>query len=1050
MSCALPTKKIVSKHTPDIESLLELNPKVRSFTSVKPSIETKEGKLNWKRNANHKKCDSCTSLTNNFDDIKHTTLSERGALREATRCLKCADAPCQKSCPTTIDIKSFIQMISNKNYYGAAKMIFSDNPLGLTCGMVCPTSDLCVGSCNLYATEEGPINIGGLQQFATEVFRKMDLKQIVPPYLPPANKRHQSYHERISMIGCGPASMSCATFLARLGYTNIKIYEKNSYAGGLSSSEIPQYRLPFQAVQFELQLMLDLGVQVEYEKQLGRDFSVTTLKENSAAVFLGIGMPEPKKLDIFSNLSSENGFYTSKEFLPQVSAGSKPGLCGCKPNENILPSFNGKTCIVLGAGDTAFDCATSALRCGAKRVYVVFRRGFTNVRAVPEEMELAKEEKCEFVPFLSPKKVHVNEQNKIVSISFARTEVDENGAWIEDEEQMTTLKANFVISAFGSSLYDPKVISSIEPLKLNKYGNVDVDLKTGQTNVEWLFAGGDIAGVSETTVEAVNDGKTAAWSIHRYIQSLHSNSVSEKAQLPLFHTEIDLVDISTEFCGVKFENPFGLASAPPTTSGPMMRRAFEAGWGFVVTKTFTLEKDIVTNISPRIIRGTTFGPHYGPNLGSYLNIEVVSEKTLNYWLQSIKELKQDFPTKIIIASIMCSFNEQDWIELSTQVEAAGADMLELNLSCPHGVAERGFGLACGQDPQLVEQISRWVKKAVQIPVFVKLTPNTTDILELAIAAKQGGIDGVTVTNTLSGLMELRPSEGNPWPAVGKQAKTTYGGMSGQLLKPVALRATSLIARKLPGFNILGTGGIDSAFVGLQFIQAGAGLLQVCSAVQSQDFTLIEDYKQGLQAALYLSVHEPTKNWYGQSPNTPRHQKGKPVYDLGNNMPNFGKYQERREKLIQEIKLNEGPINVKDLNEAIKQNRHERKQYNTLSYVPKIKQILGQSLNRIVNYTDLDPRQQVVAKIDESLCINCGKCYMTCNDSGYQAIEFGKETHLPLVTDECTGCTLCASVCPIIDCIQMVPKTIKHVINRGLPPIKQDIKFESEIEMNWSV
>lgn len=113
----------------------------------------------------------CPSLTKNFDDIKHTTLSERSALKEAARCLKCADAPCQKSCPTQLDIKSFITSISNKNYYGAAKAILSDNPLGLTCGMVCPTSDLCVGGCNLHASEEGPINIGGLQQFATDVRR---------------------------------------------------------------------------------------------------------------------------------------------------------------------------------------------------------------------------------------------------------------------------------------------------------------------------------------------------------------------------------------------------------------------------------------------------------------------------------------------------------------------------------------------------------------------------------------------------------------------------------------------------------------------------------------------------------------------------------------------------------------------------------------------------------------------------------------------------------------------------------------------------------------
>lgn len=223
-----------------------------------------EIKLNWrhwKRNQ-EKGCSSCESLTNNFDDVKHSTLSERAALREASRCLKCADAPCQKSCPTQLDIKSFITSIANRNYYGAAKAIFSDNPLGLSCGMVCPTSDLCVGGCNLYASEEGPINIGGLQQFATEVFKSMKINQIRDPSLPTTDQLPESYHTKVALIGCGPASISCATFLARLGYTNLTIFERENYIGGLSSSEIPQYRLPFDAVNFEVELMKDLGVKV--------------------------------------------------------------------------------------------------------------------------------------------------------------------------------------------------------------------------------------------------------------------------------------------------------------------------------------------------------------------------------------------------------------------------------------------------------------------------------------------------------------------------------------------------------------------------------------------------------------------------------------------------------------------------------------------------------------------------------------------------------------------------------------------------------------------
>ncbi|KAF5396294.1 hypothetical protein PHET_11008 [Paragonimus heterotremus] len=145
--------------------------------SFQTPVSLFQEKKHWKRNAD-KNCATCRPLTNDFSDIKPTTLSERGALREAARCLKCADAPCQRSCPTRLDIKSFISSISKKNYYGAARAILSDNPLGLTCGMVCPTSDLCAGGCNLDATEEGAINIGGLQQFAMEMFAQMRVPQV--------------------------------------------------------------------------------------------------------------------------------------------------------------------------------------------------------------------------------------------------------------------------------------------------------------------------------------------------------------------------------------------------------------------------------------------------------------------------------------------------------------------------------------------------------------------------------------------------------------------------------------------------------------------------------------------------------------------------------------------------------------------------------------------------------------------------------------------------------------------------------------------------------
>ncbi|XP_041064626.1 dihydropyrimidine dehydrogenase [NADP(+)]-like [Carcharodon carcharias] len=1016
--------RMLSIDLPDIENILTLNPHVKTCASLRSTAATKVIKTHWKRNSNIN-CSGYEKLENNFDDIKHTTLSERGALHEAMRCLKCADAPCQKSCPTNLDIKSFITSIANKNYYGAAKTILSDNPLGLTCGMVCPTSDLCVGGCNLHASEEGAINIGGLQQFATEVFKGMKIPQIRNPSLPPPEELPDSFHAKIALIGCGPASISCASFLARLGYSDITIFEKHEYFGGLSTSEIPQFRLPYDVVKFEIKLMKDLGVKIVFGKGLGIEgMTLETLKQDGyEAVFIGIGLPEPKRDHIFEGLTVEHGFYTSKDFLPLVAKASKPGMCAC---QSSLPSLHG-TVLILGAGDTAFDCATSALRCGARRVFVVFRKGFTNIRAVPEEMELAKKERCEFLPYMSPRRIILKGQ-RISAIEFVRTEQNDVGDWIEDEDQVIRLKANIVISAFGSVLCNSSVKEAMTNIRFNRWGSLDIDTETMQTSEPWVFAGGDVAGLANTTVESVNDGKQASWHIHKYLQSLHGCHISEKPELPLFYTPIDLVDISVEMAGLKFLNPFGLASAPPTTNAAMIRRAFVAGWAFALTKTFSLDKDIVTNLSPRIIRGMTSGPVYGPGQSSFLNIELISEKTCAYWCKSIKELKADFPNNIIIASLMCTYNKNDWTKLAKMAEDSGADALELNLSCPHGMGERGMGVACGQDPKLVRNICRWVRQAVKIPFFAKLTPNVTDIVNIAMAAQEGGANGVTATNTVSGLIGVL-ADGTPVPAVGRDRRTTYGGVSGIAIRPIALRAVSSIGQAIPGFPVLAAGGIDSAEAGLQFLNCGASVLQVCSAVQNQDFTLIDDYCTGLKALLYLKSIEELQKWEGQSPPTISHQKGKPVHKIagliGQHLPSFGPYLEQRNKIIAEHKLKQ-----KELNEVIQE--HDEAPYTVKKPIPRVQEIIGRTLPLIGTYGMLNSEEHVLALINEEMCINCGKCYMTCNDSGYQAITFDPETHLPRVTADCTGCTLCYSVCPIIDCITMIPRLTPYEPKRGIP------------------
>lgn len=174
--------------------------------------------------------------------------------------------------------------------------------------------------------------------------------------------------------------------------------------------------------------------------------------------------------------------------------------------------------IVLGAGDTAFDCATTALRCGAKRVYLAFRKGFTGIRAVPEETELARDEQCEFLPFMQAKKVHTDASGRVNMLEFVRTEQLDDGSWVEDEAQTACVKADYIISAFGSELNDSAVLAALTPLEFNRWGLPDVDAASQQCSEPDVFAGGDIAGVAKTTVESANDGKVASWGMHKYMQ----------------------------------------------------------------------------------------------------------------------------------------------------------------------------------------------------------------------------------------------------------------------------------------------------------------------------------------------------------------------------------------------------------------------------------------------------------------------------------------------------------------------------------------------------
>jgi len=770
--------------------------------------------------------------------------------------------------------------------------------------------------------------------------------------------------------------------------------------------------------------MQDLGVEVKNGVALGGRDGLTLAKvqaDGYDAAFLGVGLTESKIDPVFADRPT--GFLSAKEFLPAVAKASKGGMCACK---SALPQLKGHV-VVLGAGDTAFDCATSAFRCGARKVTVVFRRGFTNIRAVPEEMELAVHERCEFMPYCVTNKVMTGPEGRIVGLEMFRTELTEEGRLIVDKDHPFVLKCDHVISAFGAEA-PATLVSATPPLQF-AHGVADVDPRTYQSrHAPWIFAGGDCAG-STITVEAANDGKNAAWFMHKYLMSLDGHTdIGETPVLPPMTTPVDQVDVSFDFAGIRFPNPFGLASAPPCTSAKMIRRAFEQGWGFCVTKTYALDRDLITNVSPRIVRGTTSGQTYGPSQSSFLNIELISEKTAQYWVETVRELKRDFPDRVVVASIMAVSNKEDWQELVKLTLPAKPDALELNLSCPHGMGERGMGLACGQVPEVVTQICQWVREAAgpDMPFFAKMTPNITDVREIAQAAWEGGASGVTAINTVSGLMGLN-SSASPWPGVGAPTGpkyTTYGGVSGNAVRPIALKAVSSIASYIPDIPIMATGGIDSGYTALQFIHCGSPALQICSSIQNQDFTVVWDYTTSLQWQLYARSRPDLDDWDGQTPPEAHKVHRVRAVDGIENLPRFGMYEKERQLRRKEAAMKAEAAMDTSTSYATKGDVHT----DSLMLDPTptrpvgtVSGELGKALERVTRFTELDVKQQVVAQVDFDACINCGKCYMTCNDSGYQAIHFDAETHLPHITDDCTGCTLCLSVCPIIDCITMEPR-----------------------------
>jgi dihydropyrimidine dehydrogenase (NAD+) subunit PreA len=299
---------------------------------------------------------------------------------------------------------------------------------------------------------------------------------------------------------------------------------------------------------------------------------------------------------------------------------------------------------------------------------------------------------------------------------------------------------------------------------------------------------------------------------------------------------VQIMNLHSEFCGLALENPFLLASAPPTASIEMIDRALKAGWAGVVTKTIKPDYMEIKDARPRF-----HAVKEGSRVIGFENFELVSKKDLNYWQEGIEFLRHKWPEKIIIVSIMGDSNEKSWADLAIWAQNSGAHALELNFSCPHGMPEKGVGAAIGQNAQFTGIITEWVVKSVSIPVIVKLTPNVTSVVDIAQAAAKGGASALAAINTVESLSGVDLKSLTPLPNV--QGVSTLGGYSGPAVKPIGLRVISQLAKETD-LPLSGMGGISNWYDAMEYISLGANHVQVCTQVMVDGFKIIEDLLAG--------------------------------------------------------------------------------------------------------------------------------------------------------------------------------------------------------------
>ncbi len=322
-----------------------------------------------------------------------------------------------------------------------------------------------------------------------------------------------------------------------------------------------------------------------------------------------------------------------------------------------------------------------------------------------------------------------------------------------------------------------------------------------------------------------------------------------------------MADLRSNFIGIKSPNPFWLASAPPTDKEYNVVRAFKAGWGGVVWKTLGEEGPPIVNVN-----GPRYGAIHGPDrrLLGFNNIELITDRPLEINLQEIKKVKREWPDRAMVVSLMVPCEEDVWKKILARVEETGADGIELNFGCPHGMSERGMGAAVGQVPEYIEMVARWCKQHSRLPVIVKLTPNITDIRKPAAAALRGGADAVSLINTINSITHVDLDSFSPMPSI--DGKGSHGGYCGPAVKPIALSMVSEIARdaECKGKPISAIGGITTWRDAAEFISMSAGNVQVCTAAMTYGFKIVEEMISGLGSWMDEKGYKTIEDFRGRA------------------------------------------------------------------------------------------------------------------------------------------------------------------------------------------